>query len=335
MSELSTRFTAALSNLKSRDDRKRRRAVRELFEMDDENNLSAFIPLLSDKDPWYRSKALDAFRMWSMRKSVDCLEPLITHKNLDYNRAAANLLEKFHANETEVVKLLFTKDDLICQTKSAEFLLKADNEQIFFEELLQNHDSRLRIIALGSKYCNHQTLEQFLDDESVKVVEYCLSALSDLKHVVSELALAKMLQRGIKLGLLIPYLVESSPQKLIQCIDGISNQDTKILVDLLQQKCRTIHDEPIKALIENRQYVIVGRWLQGKRGKIEDNLRWQIIADDDVNEIERSRFIERLFARCDEENIRIMAQKISETSTSELIRITAHNLSTAEDKVET
>ena len=335
MSELSTRFTAALSNLKSRDDRKRRRAVRELFEMDDENNLSAFIPLLSDKDPWYRSKALDAFRMWSMRKSVDCLEPLITHKNLDYNRAAANLLEKFHANETEVVKLLFTKDDLICQTKSAEFLLKADNEQIFFEELLQNRDSRLRIIALGSKYCNHQTLEQFLDDESVKVVEYCLSALSDLKHVVSELALEKMLQRGIKLGLLIPYLVESSPQKLIQSIDGISNQDTKILVDLLQQKCRTIHDEPIKALIENRQYVIVGRWLQGKRGKIEDNLRWQIIADDNVNEIERSRFIERLFARCDEENIRIMAQKISETSTSELIRITAHNLSTAEDKVET
>ena len=49
MSEVPTRFTAALSNLKSRDDRKRRRAVRELFEMDDENNLSAFIPLLSDR----------------------------------------------------------------------------------------------------------------------------------------------------------------------------------------------------------------------------------------------------------------------------------------------
>ena len=60
MSEVSTRFTAALSNLKSRDDRKRRRAVRELFEMDDENNLSAFIPLLSDRDSWYCSKALDA-----------------------------------------------------------------------------------------------------------------------------------------------------------------------------------------------------------------------------------------------------------------------------------
>lgn len=335
MSELSTRFTAALSNLKSRDDRKRRRAVRELFEMDDENHLSAFIPLLSDKDPWYRSKALDAFRMWSMRKSVACLEPLIAHKNLDYNRAAANLLEKFHAGETEVVKLLFAKDDMICQIKSAEFLLKADNEEIFFQELLQNPDPRLRIIALGSKYCNHETLEQFLDDESIKVVEYCLSALSDLRHVVSDLALDKLLQQGINLGLLIPYIVENSPLKLIQCIDGINNKDTKILVDLLQQKCRTVYDEPIKTLIENRQYVIVGRWLQGKRGETEDNLRWEIIADDTVNEIERSRFIERLFARCDEEDIRVMAQKISETSSSELIRLTAHNLSTAEDKVET
>ena len=65
--------------------------MRELFEIDDENNLSAFIPLLDDKDPWYRSKAIDAFRTWSIRKNVSDLQPLITHHNLNYNRVAANL----------------------------------------------------------------------------------------------------------------------------------------------------------------------------------------------------------------------------------------------------
>ena len=97
MINLSTRFSSA-SNLNSKDDRKKRRAVRELFELDDENNLSSFIPLLDDKDSWYRSKALDAFRMWSIRLDTSHLAPLINHDNLEYNRAAANLLEKFDKN---------------------------------------------------------------------------------------------------------------------------------------------------------------------------------------------------------------------------------------------
>ena len=117
MSNLSTRFSIS-ANLNSKDDRKKRRAVRELFELDDENNLSSFIPLLDDKDSWYRSKALDAFRMWSVRLDASHLKPLINHNQLDYNRAAANLLERFGDDNTEVVKQLFAKDDFICKSKN-------------------------------------------------------------------------------------------------------------------------------------------------------------------------------------------------------------------------
>ena len=125
MINLSTRFSSA-SNLNSKDDRKKSRAVRELFELDDENNLSLFIPLLDDKDSWYRSKALDAFRMWSIRSDTSHLAPLINHDNLDYNRAAANLLEKFDKNDSDIVMQLFDKEDLICKIKSAEFILQFD-----------------------------------------------------------------------------------------------------------------------------------------------------------------------------------------------------------------
>ena len=75
--------------------------------------------------------------------------------------------------------------------------------------------------------------------------------------------------------------------------------------------------------------MVLGRWLQGKKGDDVDKLRWEIIANEDVDEIERCRLVERLFSRCDEENIINMAKIISEESDSDLIKITAHNLSTA------
>ena len=82
-------------------------------------------------------------------------------------------------------------------------------------------------------------------------------------------------------------------------------------------------------IIQSKSYVVLGRWLQGKKGDVIDKLRWEIIADENVDEIERCRFVERLFSRCDEDNIINMAKIISEESDSDLIKITAHNLSTA------
>ena len=334
MSKLSTRFTAAISNLKSRDERKRRRAIRELFEMDDPQNLKAFIPLLSDKDSWYRSKAVDAFRIWAPRESVTSLEPLIAHKNIDYNRVAANLLEKFSPTGTDVIKELFEKDDMICKVKAAQFILRNDNEKEFYYSLLESENTRLKIIALESQYSSNDTLTSCLSDDSLKIVEYCLTALSDVELQIDDGTVEQLTKRGVKFGLLMPHLIRSNPEKLAESVQELQNHEIKTLVDLLNRECDNVEDEPIKTLIQCKQYVVVGRWLQGKRGDAFDTLRWEIIADDSIDEIERSRFIERLFARCDEEKIRLEAEKIANNSTSELIKLTAHNLSTAKDRDE-
>ena len=83
--KLAGRSAMALQHLKSRDERKKRRAVRELFEIDNEDNLESFIPLLDDKDNWYRTKALDAFKTWAKRRDLTTLDVLINHQNLAYN----------------------------------------------------------------------------------------------------------------------------------------------------------------------------------------------------------------------------------------------------------
>ena len=95
------------------------------------------------------------------------------------------------------------------------------------------------------------------------------------------------------------------------------------------------NDEPINTFINSEHHVIVGRWVKGKKGPDEDALRWRIICNEEIDEIERSRFLERLFSRCSEDDIISKASEVANNSVSELIRVTAHNLSTAEDKVKT
>ncbi len=302
--------------------------------MDDPQHLKAFIPLLNDKDSWYRSKAIDAFRIWAPRESVTSLEPLIAHKNIDYNRVAANLLEKFSPTGTDVIKELFEKDDMICKAKAAQFILRNDNEKEFYCSLLEGENTKLKIIALESKYSSNDTLTSCLSDDSLKIVEYCLTALSDVELQIDDGTVEQLTKRGVKFGLLMPHLIRSNPEKLAESVHELQNHEIKTLVDLLNRECDNVEDEPINTLIQCKQYVVVGRWLQGKRGDAFDTLRWEIIADDSIDEIERSRFIERLFARCDEEKIRLEAEKIANNSTSELIKLTAHNLSTAKDRDE-
>ena len=302
--------------------------------MDDPQHLKAFIPLLNDKDSWYRSKAIDAFRIWAPRESVTSLEPLIAHKNIDYNRVAANLLEKFSPTGTDVIKELFEKDDMICKAKAAQFILRNDNEKEFYCSLLEGENTKLKIIALESKYSSNDTLTSCLSDNSLKIVEYCLTALSDVELQIDDGTVEQLTKRGVKFGLLMPHLIRSNPEKLAESVHELQNHEIKTLVDLLNRECDSVEDEPINTLIQCKQYVVVGRWLQGKRGDAFDTLRWEIIADDSIDEIERSRFIERLFARCDEEKIRLEAEKIANNSTSELIKLTAHNLSTAKDRDE-
>ena len=332
MSTLSTRFSST-ANLTSKDDRKKRRAVRELFELDDENNLPSFIPLLDDKDSWYRSKALDAFRMWSVRLDASHLKPLINHNQLDYNRAAANLLERFGNDNIEVVKQLFAKDDFICKSKSAEFILQSDNQQVFFEELLSSENVKLKLIALNSKYSTQDILIESLEDESNSIVSFSLSKLIESGHKIDDNKLVDLINKNVDFSSLAPYLLKQNPRRLIEQLDNLDSTDLRLIVKLLRIHCETLDDDIIKMIIENKSYVILGRWLQGKKGDDVDELRWKIIADEEVDEIERCRLIERLFSRSGEEKIRAMAKIVAEKSISDLIKITAHNLSTANDEV--
>ena len=103
-----------ISRLLNKDVKIRRRAVRYLFEEDNPAALRGFIPLLNDKDPWFKNKSLDAHRKWA--KTADDLLPLMDHNQ----RVAGELLE--HVDAPEVAKELLLSDDHITRSFAAKSL---------------------------------------------------------------------------------------------------------------------------------------------------------------------------------------------------------------------
>ena len=70
----------------------------------------------------------------------------------------------------------------------------------------------------------------------------------------------------------------------------------------------------------------------GKKSAKMDQLRWEIIEDENVDEITRAKMLERLFARSDENAIKEKAELLIKNSTSELIITAAQNLSTTNSR---
>ncbi|MCH1481957.1 MAG: hypothetical protein L7T81_06950, partial [Candidatus Poseidoniaceae archaeon] len=243
------RSAMALQHLKSRDDRKKRRAVRELFEIDNEGNLESFIPLLNDKDNWYQTKALDAFKTWAKRRDISILEVLINHKKIAYNRVAANMLLSFKPEDSKLAKILFEKDDLLCKIKSCEYILKCENQSEFFT-LVKNHESpKIRVIALNSQYADSKIVENMLEDESNNVVQAALKKLQDGNIKLSSKSIKSMLENGVDPKLIIPHALANDENIVMTLVKSLDSNGKKDFVKYLRKRFTEVEDEIIQILI--------------------------------------------------------------------------------------
>jgi hypothetical protein len=321
--------SAIISQLSHKDIRIRRRALRSLFEIDSPENLEAFVPLLEDKDPWFRSKALDAHRMWAPRLGIDSLAPLATHKSIDARRCAANLLEKFNENTTSIAEILYQDDDNLCKIKASKELIKFDSEGEFTSRLIESENDKIKVIALSSKHISKEQLLSSLENSSNSVQETALKQLKLVNQKISDKKLSKLIDGGVDPLAVVSFSVENSGDTMIKLANHPDSKVRKNMVEILKDKCKSSNDESIKLLIENKCYSVIGRWLQGKRDETSDKLRWEIIENENVDEIERSRLLERLIGRCNEPEIVMKSEELLNSTTSQLLKITAQNLSTA------
>ena len=139
-----------MARLSHRDIRKRRRAIRVLFDLDIARALEAFVPLLDDNDPWFKSKSLEAHRKWTAQNGVDSLKPLVEHSWIEANRCAANLLSQFGKDSEEYANILLNCDDQTCQRKAAASLLQYSDKLKLAQKLSEHTDYQIRKLAFCS-----------------------------------------------------------------------------------------------------------------------------------------------------------------------------------------
>ena len=321
----------AMARLKHRDIRTRRRAVRTLFEHDDPSVLEAFKPLLDDKDTWFVSKALDAYRMWGVLSGSEAVETLLTHRNLDVRRAGANLLTPLGEQGVSLALSALNDEDSVVQRKAARALLHVKDTNVA-ERLAQHGSDAIRTTGMS---------HPALDESALK------TGLSDAHEGVRLAALNSALKRNIALNLddLIPFLeaghhtvniliwaAEHEPTQLERLMQHIKAKHVKALGDHLRATATDHADPLIQHLLNGGMLEPVARWVI-RQGASEDDLRWQLINDERLHVIERCKLLERLIGRAHEPGVIEHVERLSASTEEELLKVACENLSTAATEV--
>ncbi|RJU88406.1 MAG: hypothetical protein DWC02_01540 [Candidatus Poseidoniales archaeon] len=301
-----------ISRLSNKDVKIRRRAVRYLFEEDNPDALRGFVPLLKDKDSWFKNKSLDAHRKWA--KSSEDLLPLMENNQ----RIAGELLEKVDA--PEIAKELLSSEDHITRGFAAKSLASVKD---LHEKFAADPHHSVRIIAANN---------------SVDV-DLISSLISDAHSAVRRSAIATASKEGLKLNQETLEKGLSSSDPALRSL--IASLAVKSGGDMLERACKDSNPKVRKAIAETlRRDVdlvderidlisrvcpeIIVRWLRSRHDPKASKLRWSMVENTELNSRIRSKLLEQMEGRND---IDLHRLSIIGEDESTLVRLAANNLS--------
>ena len=317
----------AMARLSHRDIRTRRRAVRTLFEHDDPSTLEAFEVLLDDEDPWFVSKALDAYRQWAPLTGPKDVATLLRHPNLDVRRAGANLLAAL-GHEGRVLALeALGDDDGVVQKKAAQSLLRVAEEGDV-ASLATHISPTIRGLAMQHSDLAATLVIKGLEDESETVRAHALNAILQRNLDISIEALEPFFLADVHAVSILIWASENQPERLASFASSMKPSHVKALSDHLRKHVTTSQDPLLKGLLDAHVLEPVSRWVL-RQGAEEDALRWSLIENKDLALIERSKLLERLIGRAGEPDVQASVRSFMEHTDDELLKVACENLSTA------
>ena len=322
----------AMARLSHRDIRTRRRAVRTLFEHDDPSTLEAFEVLLDDEDPWFVSKALDAYRQWAPLTGPEDVGTLLKHANLDVRRAGSNLLSSLGQEGRSLAKRALEDEDGVVQKKAAQALLRvAENEDL---STLANHASpTIRGLAMQHPSLPPSILMSALDDDAEPVRKHALNAVLERELDISVDVLEPFFLADMQAVPILIWASKHHPERLPMFTSNMKTAHVKALSDHLRAHVISSQDPLVQSLLEANVLEPVARWVL-RQGSDEDDLRWTLINNDDLAVIERSKLLERLIGRAGEQDVQQRVLSFIKTTDNELLKVACENLSTAASELE-
>ena len=324
---------SAIAKLKHKDIRQRRRAVRILFDSDAYESVEAFSIFLEDDDVWFRNKAIEAYRRWAPQNAPHLLESLAEQGQLDGQRCVATVLETIHDPRfaAKLSRLLLKSEDDVVIRRAVHQLISS--KEFTDVELTMFQSSKDHVVRAYATAVSDDPVELLnsLEDQHPEVRR---QAASTLLHLELKTEQNKTLQHSIENDdalwkFAVPIALEQARPNLAELMNAKGNNQRRFLVESLKQVVKEADDPRLRTLIDGNCTSIVARWLVGRNDMKSDELRYELLFDERVDSIDKSRLLERLLHRQGENEIQELAEKLLSESTDELILSAAQNLYTA------
>ncbi|MED5292090.1 MAG: hypothetical protein VX778_07650, partial [Candidatus Thermoplasmatota archaeon] len=129
--------------------------------------------------------------------------------------------------------------------------------------------------------------------------------------------------------LAIPIALQQSRPNFVDLMTSKSMAQQRFLIQTLKETVVEADDPRLRMLMDGNGISLVARWLVGRNDDKSDVLRNELLFDERVDSIDKSRLLERLLHRQNEPGIQELATKLIENSTDELILSAAQNLYTS------
>lgn len=327
---------STIAKLKHKDIRQRRRAVRVLFDSDIHESVEAFSKLLNDKDIWFRNKAIEAYRRWAPKHAPHLLMELAEGKEIDGHKCVSSVLENIQDLKLaeELARLLLSSEDVIVKRKASVYLIenrfsKSEEEDSF----LISKDPAIRTATLSVSE-DVIDLQNALTDPHPEIRKQAgLRMLEMNLSEEEENQLNKAISNDAALWkLAVPKAMIEGNENLISLVKGCTNTQRRFFVASMREHILEADDQRITALLDGDCTSVVSRWLVGRNDFKSDTLREALLFDERVDSIDKSRMLERILHRQNEELVQELAQKVLDQSSDEVVLSAARNLSTASDE---
>ena len=327
---------STIAKLKHKDIRQRRRAVRVLFDSDIHESVEAFSKLLNDKDMWFRNKAIEAYRRWAPKHAPHLLMELAEGKEIDGHKCVSSVLENIQDLQLaeELARLLLSSEDVIVRRKASVYLIdnrfsKSEEEESF----LTSNDPTIRIATLAVTEDTLVLQNALLDSHPEIRKQAGLRMLEINLSDEEENQLNKAISNDAALWkLAVPKAMIEGNENLISLAKGCTNTQRRFFVTNMREHILEADDKRINTLLEGDCTSVVSRWLVGRNDSKSDTLREALLFDERVDSIDKSRMLERILHRQNDEVVQELAQRVLDKSSDEVVLSAARNLSTASDE---
>ena len=132
--------------------------------------------------------------------------------------------------------------------------------------------------------------------------------------------------------LAVPKAMIEGNENLISLAKGCTNTQRRFFVTNMREHILEADDKRINTLLEGDCTSVVSRWLVGRNDSKSDTLREALLFDERVDSIDKSRMLERILHRQNDEVVQELAQRVLDKSSDEVVLSAARNLSTASDE---